>query len=303
MDTDRILGTLLGSAVGDALGMPVDGLSHQNVRTYYKGIKGYRADEHRRDLGAGQWTHLTQRAFALARALADAAPHATLRERYTEDLRRLRLRRVPETVGAGSVAAATPLFVWWARTEQAGGGVTEQVSAALGAEPDGAVRAAAAGQAAAVRYLLGAEAATLGGAAFFRAVTEATVRAEEAFGGSRAVSDRLRLLADHLSAFPLDLQDLCDGTGAEASEAWPFAVAMVARNPALLEATLLPALNVGGAASTVGALVGSLVGALHGWAAFPPEWREGLEAGARLEAEANAFANALLGERAARHSR
>ena len=71
LDPDRVLGTLLGTAVGDALGMPIDGLSHQNVRTYYKGIKAYRADEHRRDLGAGQWTALTQRMFALVRSLAE----------------------------------------------------------------------------------------------------------------------------------------------------------------------------------------------------------------------------------------
>src|SRR5690606_15821429 len=39
MNRDRALGALLGAAVGDALGMPVDGLSHQNVRLYYKGVK------------------------------------------------------------------------------------------------------------------------------------------------------------------------------------------------------------------------------------------------------------------------
>ena len=60
--------------MGDALGMPVEGLSHQNVRTYYKGIKEPRADEKRQDLGVGQWTADTQRARALARALATAAP-------------------------------------------------------------------------------------------------------------------------------------------------------------------------------------------------------------------------------------
>ena len=44
---DSILGALLGTAVGDALGMPIEGLSHQNVRTYYKGIKEYRDDDQR----------------------------------------------------------------------------------------------------------------------------------------------------------------------------------------------------------------------------------------------------------------
>ncbi len=137
----------------------------------------------------------------------------------------------------------------------------------------------------------------LDGLAFFHAVTEQTRWAEDRLGSAHAVSDRLRLLAGHLDDFPLDLQDLCDGTGAAADEAWPFAVAMVARNPLLLEATLLPAINVGGAASAIGACVGALVGALHGWAAFPAWAREGLEDVARLETEARAFADALLRER------
>ena len=71
---DRIAGTVLGSALGDALGMPVEGLSHINVRTYYKGIKEMRADEKRRDLQAGQFTADTQRARALTRALTVAPP-------------------------------------------------------------------------------------------------------------------------------------------------------------------------------------------------------------------------------------
>ena len=56
---------------------------------------------------------------------------------------------------------------------------------------------------------------------------------------------------------------------------------------------LLPTINVGGAASTVGALLGSLLGALHGWTAFPTAWREGLEDTARLEAQATTFLASL----------
>jgi ADP-ribosylglycohydrolase len=293
MDTDRVLGALLGTAVGDALGMPVDGLSHQNVRTYYKGIKGYRGDEHRRDLDAGQWTALTQRTFALARVLADSAPHATVRERYTRELGPLDLRR-PEAAGPSeAIVAITPLALWSSYEGRTGRETVELVDAALGDRREGGVLAAAVGQAVAVRYLLDRTPDALDGPAFFRTVTEQTRQAEERIGGGRTVSDRLRSLAGNLDDFPLDLQDLCDGTGSAADEAWPFAVAMVARNPVLLEATILPAINVGGAASVIGACVGALVGALHGWATFPPAWREGLEDVEQLEAEANAFATAL----------
>jgi ADP-ribosylglycohydrolase len=293
MDTDRVLGALLGTAVGDALAMPIDGLSHQNVRTYYKGIKAYRADEHHRDLGAGQWTGLTQRTFALVRVLAELSSHATVRTRYVEEVKRLDLRR-PEAAGPSeAIVAITPLAVWWSHEGRTDRETVELVDAALEDRYEGGVVAAAVGQAVAVRHLLASTPARLDGPAFFQAVTERTRQAEERLGSSRAVSDRLRTLADHLSDFPLDLQDLCDGTGPAADEAWPFAVAMVARNPELLEATVLPAINVGGAASVIGTCVGALVGALHGWAAFPAEWREELEDAVRLEAEATAFAAAL----------
>ncbi len=292
MDTDCVLGTLLGGAVGDALGMPVDGLSHQNVRTYYRGIKGYRDDEHRRDLSAGQWTALTQRAFALVRALT--APPAT-GERFAEEENRLDLRRQDRQTEGSSEAAvvAAPLGAWGEKRGATDEAAFELVTTVLGVRYGAVALAAAVGQAFAVQYLLAAAPGSLDGPAFFHTVTEATAQAEAKLGSSRVVSDRLRLLAGHLDAFPLDLQDLCGGTSVAADEAWPFAVAMVARNPTLLEATLLPAVNVGGAASTVGSLVGALVGALHGWAAFPAAWREGLEGRARLEAEAAAFAESL----------
>lgn len=297
LDTDRILGTLLGTAVGDALGMPIDGLSHQNVRTYYKGIKGYRADEHRRDLSAGQWTALTQRTFALVRVLADPESHATVRTRYAEEVGRLDLRRPNAAGEASGIVVATPLSVWWASDGETDEAVVELVAAALGDEVGETTRAAAVGHAFAVRHLLAAAPDDLDGMAFIRIIADATRWAEDQLGSRHGPSERLRSLVDHLDEFPLDLQDRCGGTGPAADEAWPFAVAMVARNPLLLEATLLPAINVGGAASAIGACVGALVGALHGWAVFPAEWREGLEEHVQLEAKANAFAASLLAER------
>jgi ADP-ribosylglycohydrolase len=74
-----------------------------------------------------------------------------------------------------------------------------------------------------------------------------------------------------------------------ADEAWPFACAMVARRPHLLENTLLSGINVGGDADTTGAMMGAMLGALHGWAAFPAEWKDGLEATDRLRGEADAL--------------
>ena len=318
IDPDRIRGGLLGAAVGDALGMPVEGLSHQNVRTYYKGVKGLRGDEKREDLGSGQWTGRTQRLFALARALAETDEPRALAQRYGEELVALRpvarrwdpatraaVERLaeqreepseetgPATVGAA--VAAAPLGVWWADEAATREDLLALLAASLGvAHPQPEALAAAFGQAFAVRYLIERDPDALEGGAFLQGVTEATAWADDQLGVPGAgPAARLRTLQAHLGAFPLDLQDLCGGTGPAADEAWPFAVAMVARNPALLEATLLPAVNVGGDAASVGALVGALLGALHGWEAFPADWREGLEDREGLEAEATRLAEAL----------
>jgi ADP-ribosyl-[dinitrogen reductase] hydrolase len=290
-DSNRRRGVLLGAAAGDALGMPVEGLSHQNVRTYYRGIKDLRADEKRGDLAAGQWTHRTQRAIALARALADHESALT-GERYEEALSAIGpLRRPPESLGetAYLAAAAGPLGVWWSATRSTYKEVSFAVRSALGrGDVPPEALAAAAGQAYAVHALLETTLSDLRGESFLIQVAEATARAEDSFEAGDRCSSRLRDLVPHLDEFPLDLHDRCGGAGPGADEAWPFAIAMFARNPGLIEATLLSAINVGGDAPTVGACIGALMGAVHGWEAFPESWRQGVEVPHDLVAGAGA---------------
>lgn len=318
--TDRVNGALLGTAVGDALGMPIEGLSHQNVRTYYKGIKEYRDDDERGDLSAGQWTDDTQFTFALARALTGAPDPAAWPARAAEAYVALRpeaRRWGPTTSSAvdrladgtswqesgdaerptdGAAMRAAPLGVWWAESDASRDealAVLQPVLAVTHRHP--AALAAGFGQAFAVRAALGASVETFEATDFWADLMEVTGWAEGRLGGDTRVSTRLHQLAGHLDEFPLDLRDLCDGVGVRADEAWPFAVAMFARAPHLIENTLLSAINVGGDADTTGAMLGALLGALHGWAAFPDEWREGLEAREELEAQAAAFARWVNG--------
>jgi ADP-ribosyl-[dinitrogen reductase] hydrolase len=282
LSPDRVRGALLGAAVGDALGTPIEGLSHQNVRTYYRGIKGYRADEKRDDRAAGEGTHRTARTLALARALAEPSG-APLAEGVRQQLGGLALPRWNPEAARGSTgwaaASAAPLGVW----AEASGASTEALLAAVReafaeAFPHPAALAAAYGQAVAVRTALGDEPDLLDGQTFLSEVAEAAARAERHYGADGAASARLRALSGLLDAFPLDLQDACNGTGPASDEAWPFAVAMVARDPTLVEANLLSAVNVGSDAPTIGACLGALVGALHGWEAFPDALRQGLAA-------------------------
>jgi len=322
VSSDRILGTLLGTAVGDALGMPIEGLSHQNVRTYYKGIKEYRDDDQRGDLDAGQWTDDTQMTFALVRVLTDApaptdwpnaaaAAYVALRPEArrwgrttTTAVDHLADGAAPDAAGVpdrptdGAAMRAAPLGAWWAATDadrETAFAAIRDVLAVTHRHP--AALAAGWGQATAVRALLRLD----GPEAFDREVfwgdlIETTAWAEDRLGEDHRVTDRLRSLDGIIDSFPLDLRDACDGVTVQADEAWPFACAMVARRPHLLENTLLSGINVGGDADTTGAMMGAMLGALHGWQAVPAEWKEGLEASDRLRGEAEAFVEQMRTE-------
>jgi len=320
LSRDTVLGALLGTAVGDALGMPIEGLSHQNVRTYYKGIKEYRDDDKRGDLDAGQWTDDTQFTFAIARALTrtpdPAGWPAAVAEAYVA-LRPEARRWGPTTSAAvdrlaagtpptgsgdaerptdGAAMRAAPLGLWWAAT----GVSRDEAWAAI--HPVLAVThrhpmalAAGWGQAAAVRALAGETPASFDRDAFWDVLADATSWAETKLNGPTDVSDRLRRLRDmdRIDGFPLDLRDACGSVSVRADEAWPFACAMVARRPKLLENTILSGINVGGDADTTGAMMGALLGTLHGWSAVPDEWKNGLEDTDRLVQEAKRFAASL----------
>lgn len=262
--------------------MPIDGLSHQNVRTYYKGIKEMRGDEKRGDLAVGQWTAHTQRAVALARALASGAvtPEA-LRDAFGARLAEMDLRRGAafERASGDAAACVAPLAVWLhTRNADAAEQLdwVRETMAAVDARPEALVIAVV--QSEATRRLLADDAPPTGRPAVMRALVKGAERAEAALAASTVVSERLRRLANHLEDFPLDLQDMCNGTGRAASEAAAFGLTMALRGPDLVQATLLSAINVGGAASTTGAVAGALLGALNGASALPTEWLDALEA-------------------------
>ncbi len=319
ISSDRLLGTLLGTAVGDALGMPIEGLSHTNVRTYYKGIKEYRDDDQRGDLDAGQWTDDTQMTFALVRTLASHADPANWPEAVAEayvslqpDARRwgststAAIERLadgvppaeagtPDRPSDGAAMRAAPLGAWWAVSgadRPAAFDAIRPVLAVTHRHP--AALAAGWGQAAAVRTLLRMESIdAFDRSSFWTMLLDEVTWAEEQLGDDHRVSERLQELEPIIDSFPLDLNDACDGVGVRADEAWPFACAMVARRPHLLENTLLSGINVGGDADTTGAMMGAQLGALHGWAGFPDEWENGLEAYDQLREEADAFIDGM----------
>ena len=295
---DRVVGSIVGSALGDALGMPVEGLSHVNVRTYYKGIKEMRDDEKRRDLVAGQTTADTQRARALTRALAAAPPDSpeAARVAFADELAAIPALRRGD-VASPSVSPAASAVALGAIARLRGlRGIALARWAALAFRPvdeSAVAHVAAASQASALRAALELDPQTSDGAPILARALGAARDAERTLGAEPRVSARLARLQDHLAEFPLDLQDVCDGTGSAADEAFPFAVAMASRGVELAEATVLSAVNVGGDTAAIGAMTGALVGAVHGAEAFPATWLETLEDAEAIRAEAHALVDAM----------
>ncbi len=294
--TDRLLGALLGTAVGDALGMPIGGFSHQNVRMFYRGIKEYRDDERRGELKAGQWTAHTQRTFALVRAMMSEPnnPEATAAA-FQHELEGIDLRRYAtdskSPTNAVAVAVA-PIGVFAARRGWSGLEIISWIEELFG-QTHGHPSALSAGVGQAFAVSEAIQTQSTDGPAFILSVADVVLEAEVHFGGHHHVSDRLRGLSAHVDEFPLDLQDRCNGTGAAADESFPFAIAMFARGSELAEASLLSAINVGGDANSIGAMLGALLGARNGWSAFLEAWRTGLEDVERLTAKVQCLIDVL----------
>lgn len=268
--THRVLGSLLGAAIGDTLGMPVEMLSHQNVRTYYRGLRDFVGDEKRGDLGKGQVTGRSQLMLLLGHSLISGTPVTDM-----QDLRRVNPQGgLPDGV---AISACTAFGVLAASNQLSDEQLADRVIGILTNwvdKPETLV--AGFGQARLIRDTI-YNAEPPNGKQFIEELLPAVRLMEKTLGADDSVFTRLSGLPQVLDGFPLDLQDYCGGTGSNPDQAWPFAVGMFARNPGLVEANMLSAVNVGGDAPTVGACLGGLLGALHGPDRFPSGWIEQLE--------------------------
>ncbi|MCS7082540.1 MAG: ADP-ribosylglycohydrolase family protein [Bacteroidota bacterium] len=317
----RFRGAILGTAIGDALGMPVEGRSYWTIQTYYRGIRGYEDDHFNPEgLRAGQWTDDTQQMWALLEALCEVCgpdPEVFARAlvrayrsgprrwgRYSrEAVSRLEAGCPPGQSGdptadtAGALARSAPLGLWWAarRTspEQAWA-QTEAITGVSHAHPEAITGAFL--QAWAVCRL------ALSDPAAFEPETwlEELLKTLEAVGPSAETAlfgERVRALWARRHEIPLELTEGLTQVPARARDLGPLALVLFGRVFADPEAVILSGINAGGDTDTLGALLGALCGALHGCACFPQAWLEGLEARSELEAAADRLYEAALQNR------
>jgi ADP-ribosyl-[dinitrogen reductase] hydrolase len=299
---DRFAGCLLGGAIGDALGMPAEGLAREQIRATWGALDRFAdpaPDSLCRTLRAGQYTDDTQLALLLAESLIERG--AADPEDFGRRVAQWHRTGAHDGRGPGvtSLRAAGNLArgVSW---EEAGifaaGNGTAMRAAPLGlwlCDDFEALRRAA-GENARVTHtdplaIAGSEAvayaiARLAGTETPEALDCAAFVADiAAFVAptSERMARAIRHVAD-LLARPLEEGFAATGTGGFVLETVPAALLAFLRSPGDFAGAVLAAANTEGDPDTLACITGNLSGALLGAGRLPPEWRTGVEDGEKI---------------------
>lgn len=312
---DRIIGTVLGAAIGDAMGHPTEFLSMENIRKTYgpKGVQKYELfidDEGRK---VAPYTDDTQLAEAVARGLLEALPqspeldHAmkVLARRFIEWSKhpegghrapgnaclsgcRALDRGVhwseggaPDAGGCGSVMRVYPFGILFhgdlERTE------AWAVAHSKLTHRDPIALAACAAMAVGIaRILLRDEVST---------VVDAMIEAADRYSPRTAAMMTQALDEAHAGVPPAETLDRLRGWAAH--EAIAAAVYLFVRHPDDPRAAILEAINSPGDSDSLGTLAGALVGARCGLSSLPEDWVRDLERSEALVEMARALADAV----------
>lgn len=293
--TERFTGSIVGYAIGDALGMPAQFLTRDQIRRYYgKPIAGFlRAHPgHASDsLPAGSYTDDTQMMLAAAECLIecrgmdavrqaeallswylDAAPHRTPMRANIRACKHLNAGR-PWTKsgvfsgGCGAAVRMPPIGLFFHRCPEA------LVRAALDActmtHTDPRAKAASV----AVAYLIARLVQTNERSSPGDQVLET---ADRVAGLDKDMAAMLRWVTQMLHLSP-DEALFEIGTSSDAIEAIPAATYCFLKYPRQYQNAVLAAVNAGDASDSIAALAGSMVGAYSGIDAIPKDWQQGIE--------------------------
>jgi ADP-ribosylglycohydrolase len=299
---ERALGALYGLAIGDALGMPTQLLSHDQVGTHFGRLDGFREapPDHRIAAGlpAGSITNDTEQALLLTDALLAGGGHVDsedLARRLLAWAERARERGSLDLLGPSTSAAVTALLAdgpldVFGRSAATNG-------AAMRITPVGLV-AAADDLAALVDLVVEASRVThytsvaIAGAAAVAAAVSAGIA-----GASVAEATALAISAAELGqqrgewvagaaiprriAWAVGLIDTNDhdrsvadvvelvGTSIATQESVPAAFAIFALHPDEPWQACLTAASLGGDSDTIAAMTGAIAGACHGMDQWP----------------------------------
>ncbi len=291
LDVSRFTGCLLGLAVGDALGMPLEGMRATEIRKRIGRVRDF-MDAPWRMLKAGQWTDDTKMMLCHARSILDRKGvdvEDTARKFVAwfesrdwrgiggstyESIQRLRAGVQPRESGArGEMAAGNGAAMRIAPVGLVDCLDLERLRRDVQevSEITHANREAVAG-AQAVAF---AVARAARGDLDPRSLIAETVE----FIGPSAVSDRL-LLAEKFLARGMEVEEALArlGTSGYVVETVASSFFCFLRTPGDFEETVTRAVEGGLDADTTGAVAGAVSGAYNGLEGIPERWRRGVEA-------------------------
>ncbi|MCO5172535.1 MAG: ADP-ribosylglycohydrolase family protein [Planctomycetes bacterium] len=293
---DVIAGALLGTAVGDALGLPLEGLSPRRAARLFPGPV-----RHRFVAGRGLLSDDTEHACLVGQALLASGGDPPRLARSLGWRLRGWLLGLPGGVGWATLRACLKLWLGFGPTRSgvrsAGNGPAMRAPLLGACAGDDDARLAAwvaaatrvthtdprAEEGALAVALAAREGARLGPAGLAPAAFVAALPEEIArLRGEAATPDLRRALeqvAAHLDRPGADLaraMGLERGVTGYVLHTVPVALHVWLRHPGDPRAALTEVLALGGDADTVGAIAGGLVGATAGAAALPPEWVDGI---------------------------
>lgn len=313
----RVRGAIVGTAIGDALGMPLEGLPPDTIKRVYGRVSHFVAPKsgtwaskaHR--LKRGQWTDDTQLMLAIGESIVGKQGSLDFNDIAQRHIRTM--KEDPRGWGGTTISGFTKIRAgvpWWqsAKPDGAGNGTPMKIAP--------------------IGVLLG-----LGRLSDFEAVTAVVNISRMSHGDPRpAIAGilQVRMIADAIrdgwyglrqrslytledeakgleSTFGTDspsvsgmirqarLSAACRwgsdalkrmavsvGTGCFVVYSFPFvcgAIRVMGDDP---RRCLEEIVNLGGDADTTGAMAGAVLGAAHGMSAFPYSWRKPLEGYKRL---------------------
>jgi poly(ADP-ribose) glycohydrolase ARH3 len=280
--------------VGDALGMPVEGVSNSVIRARYDLVTEMLPAR----LGRGTYTDDTEMMIGLAEALLDT-PARLVKDRvaarfaenynpdrgYGENTQKIlsairagidwRQATATHALPGGSYANGAAMRVapvalaFYQDAKATVQAAAQQAEITGHTHPIGRIGACL--QAIAIRWAIvsRAQGAELDASSFLKNLKLA---------GPKEFVDALGWIAKNLFASP-DEAEAHLGTSAQASCSVPAALWSVLSSPKDPEMAIIRAVNLGGDADTIGAMAGAVAGAYHGAEALPSRWTQALEEG------------------------
>jgi ADP-ribosyl-[dinitrogen reductase] hydrolase len=287
---DRCVGAIVGFAIGDALGMPAEFLSREQIRRYYdKPISDFlKAHQgHANDfLPQGSYTDNTQTMLATAECLieckkmdparhADAllswyrntVPHRTPSTANLRACKHLSMGRPWNKSGVFSSGCAaamrmTPIGIFFNRCPE------ELTRAALDnctiTHTEPRARAASVSVAYLIARLLQSDERSWPADQVLE-TADHIAHLDKDFAAVVRWSTQITHLPPEEALFEI-------GTSSDAIETVPAAIYCFLKHPRSFSGAVLAAVNAGDAADSIGALTGSLVGALAGASVIDRQW-------------------------------